>query len=420
MKICNLLAAASSRKSQMRAKIVITILFTCVFCGGGYAKEPLGLTLGPGGTVLKDGKSYRGVGLNYFDCFLRTLHNTTNTTYEAGFRVLAEYRIPFVRFNASGFFPKEMKLYQENREAYFRLMDGVVRAAEKNGIGLIPSLFWYNTCVPDLVGEPLDQWGNTNSKTIAFMRQYTHDVVSRYRNSPAIWAWEFMNEWDSYCDLPNAATYLPTVPYPQTNTKLGQPAVRTPRDFPKTTNFILATREFALAVRRDDPYRLIENGCSIGSENAWHKFKENAWDKDTSEELGLMLKARNPDPINLISVHCYDELIGKAKSRRNNEMERLDWAVAAAQKLGKPIYVGEFQSPIDFAPDSPEYRKYFTDFLSRLERLKVPLASAWVFDLPSQEDGSKDPRNITATNRRAWELPLLREHNMKLTRTSNP
>jgi len=397
----------------MQTALLLTLFLYATGRSSLAAELSPGLTLGPNGTVLKGGKPYRGVGLNYFSCFNRTLNNPADTSYEAGFRVLAEYHIPFVRFCATGFFPNDMKLYQKDREAYFRLMDGVVRAAETNGIGLIPSLFWYNVCVPDMVGEHLDQWGNPDSKTIAFMRQYTHEVVSRYRNSPAIWAWEFMNEWDSYCDMPNALTYLPSVHYPATRTQMGQPAVRTPQDYPKTTNFIVATREFALAVRRDDPGRLIENGCSIGGDNSWHKYTENSWTQDTPEELGLMIKARNPDPINLIDVHCYDELKGKAKLR-NNEMERLDWAVAAAQKLSKPVFVGEFQSPNDFPPGSPEYRKYFTDFLAKLDLLKVPLASAWVFDLPSQDDSSKEPRNITATSKRAWELPLLRDHNDRL------
>ena len=192
-----------------------------------------GLSRGPGATVLLNGKPYRGVGVNYFDCFLRTLRKNSDTSYEAGFRVLAEYHIPFVRFCATGFYPKEMKLYQENREAYFRLMDGVVRCAEKNGVGLIPSLFWYNTCVPDMMGEHLDQWGNPDSKTVAFMRQYTHEVVSRYRSSPAIWAWEYMNEFDSYCDLPNAATFLPAVTVPRHSHQLGTARGAHPRGLPE-------------------------------------------------------------------------------------------------------------------------------------------------------------------------------------------
>jgi hypothetical protein len=45
-----------------------------------------------------------------------------------------------------------------------------------------------------------------------------------------------------------------------------------------------------------------------------------------------------------------------------------------------------------------------------MDRLKVLAASAWVFDLPQQEV----ERNITATNKRAWQLQVLKEHNDKL------
>jgi hypothetical protein len=35
------------------------------------------------------------------------------------------------------------------------------------------SLFWYYACVPDLVGEPMDQWGNPESKVHAWMSAVT-------------------------------------------------------------------------------------------------------------------------------------------------------------------------------------------------------------------------------------------------------
>ena len=150
------------------------------------ASKPLGLRPGPNATILLNGKPYRGIGMNYFSCFLRTLKDGNDTSYDAGFATLAEKGIPFARFCATGFWPRDMKLYVEDREEYFRRLDGVVNAAEKHGIGLVlsllgisgflgtkhgiglmPSLFWYYACVPDLVGEPMDQWANPNSKTQA-------------------------------------------------------------------------------------------------------------------------------------------------------------------------------------------------------------------------------------------------------------
>jgi len=419
MKPYNLFATSSPGKSLMKTKIIIAILFCWAFCAVSHAKEPLGLTLGPGGTVLKDGKPYRGVGLNYFSCFNRTLKKNSDTSYEAGFRVLAEYHIPFVRFSATGFWPKDMKLYQENRETYFRLMDGVVRAAEKNGIGLIPSLFWFNACVPDLVGEHLDQWGNTNSKTIAFMRQYTHEVVSRYCNSPAIWALEMGNEYNSDADPTDyLQKFLLAHNRPPVSLANGTPATRTIRDYPTHGELAVAFREFAQAVRRDDPHRLIESGADFPRPNAWHFYKEHNSTKDSPEQFQIILGMCSPDPMDLIDIHCYNDTPTKPNSKDN--WKRLDDAVIAARQIGKPLFVGEFQFPREYAPESTQARQALEEFLAKLNRLQVPLAAVWVFDLPSQEEGSKDPRNITATNKRAWELPLLRDHNMKLNQTSNP
>ena len=34
------------------------------------------------------------------------------------------------------------------------------------------------------------------------MRRYTEEVVRRYKDSPAIWGWEFGNEYNLAADLP--------------------------------------------------------------------------------------------------------------------------------------------------------------------------------------------------------------------------
>ncbi len=141
------------------------------------------------GTLMKDGKPYRAIGANYFDLFYRVLKNTQDESQIEGLRQLALAGIPFVRFSCGGFWPTEWGLYLTNKTTYFNLLDKTVKTAEKNNMGLIPSFFWYYACVPDIVGEPMDQLGNPNSKTIAFIKQYTKEVVERYKDSPAIWGW---------------------------------------------------------------------------------------------------------------------------------------------------------------------------------------------------------------------------------------
>src|SRR5690606_25867933 len=100
--------------------------------------------------------------------------------------------------------------------------DAFVQAAEEEGIGLIPSLFWQINTIPDIVFEPINKWGEPDSDTIKFMRTYTREVVSRYKDSPAIWAWEFGNEMNLEVDLPHHK--------PQVSVENGTPFMRTGAD----------------------------------------------------------------------------------------------------------------------------------------------------------------------------------------------
>ena len=352
-------------------------------------KPPYGLTL-ENGVLLRGGKPYRGIGVNFFDAFLRTLADPSQTNYDEGFRALAQLGIPFARICGCGFWPAEMKLYLTNRAEYFHRFDGVVRSAERYGVGLIPSLFWYYPCVPDLVGEPCDQWGNTHSRTHAFMREYVRDVVTRYHDSPAIWGWEFGNEYNLAANLPNASDHRPPVA-----PTLGTPSQRTARDELTYEMIRTAFAAFGREVRRYDPYRVILTGDSILRDSAWHNWKENNWTKDSPEQFAEMLSADNPDPLDLISVHIYD----KAAARLTN-------ILAAARGLNKPVFVGEFGAKGPRAESEAAFRA----LLSALETNSVPLAAVWVFDFQPQDK----EWNITTSNDRAFQLKAVAEANRRI------
>lgn len=347
------------------------------------------LIAGVDGQVLLDDKPFRGVGVNYFDCFLRTLRDGGDTSYEAGFALLAQKRVPFVRFCATGFWPVEMRLYQTDRAEYFRRLDGLIRTAEKQGIGVIPSLFWQHACVPDLVGEPVGEWANPRSKTRAWMRDYVREVVTRYRESPAIWAWEFGNEYSLQASLPNAKDHRPPV-----HPKLGTAASRSERDELSFAMVRQMFAAFATEVRLHDPRRLIFTGDSLPRPSAWHQEHENSWKEDSSEQFQEILGLANPDPVSGIEVHVYEP-----------NTQRLRDAVTVSQRLGKPLLVGEF----GVAGDAPAEREKLRRTLELIEELPVPLAALWVFDFPQQAEF-----NVDGQNQRAWQLDLISAANDRL------
>lgn len=340
---------------------------------------------GPDATILRDGKPYRGIGINYFDAFLRVLKNPADTAYEAGFATLAEKQIPFVRFCATGFWPSDMKLYQTDRAEYFRRFDGLVKSAEKYDIGLIPSLFWHVACVPDLCGEPMDQWGNPASKTHAWMRTYVEEVVTRYRDSRAIWAWELGNEFSLQADLPNAKDHRPPVHH-----NLGTPAQRSERDEMTFAMVRTAFTEFAKAVRAHDPDRLILTGDSFPRLSAWHQEHEHSWKQDTKEQFQEMLTKANPDPVSAIGLHAYED-----------DDQRLGWAMEVSRTMNKPLFVGEFGAQ----KDTPEQTAKFRRLLNAIDKHGVPLAALWVFDLKSQPEFTivpGSPRMVQLDEISAW------------------
>lgn len=356
------------------------------------AAELPGLHADTAGQLRLAGKPFRGLGVNYYDAFARTLAEPARTNYDAGFRVLAEQGIPFARFSAGGYWPVEWGLYRTNRAEHFARLDAVVKSAERHGVGLIPSLFWHLSTVPDLVGEPCDQWGNPDSRTIQFVRDYTREVVTRYRSSPAIWAWELGNEFNLPADLPNAADHRPPVV-----PSLGTPAQRTARD--EVTHAVIRTAlgEFAREVRRQDPHRLIISGNAFPRVSAWHQQHEHSWGKDSPEQFAEMLAADNPDPVSSLCVRLYED----------TDASRLGQAMAVARRLKKSLIVGEFGVP---GVPTAESRQRFAAQLELLQREQVPLAALWVFDF----DGQAADWNVTAANTRQEQLAAVAAANRRL------
>lgn len=386
--------AFSETTARARASVMRVLLVTLWLIGTAVAAAPaLGLSTDERGELLLQSASFRGIGVNYYDAFTRTLETPARTNYDAGFRELAARRIPFVRFSAGGYWPRDWRLYQTNRSEYFARLDGVVRSAERHGIGLIPSLFWHLSVVPDLMGEPCNRWGDPSSRTFAFMRQYTRELVTRYGSSSAIWGWEFGNEYNLAADLPNAAEHRPPV-VPD----LGTPAQRTAEDELTHAAIRVALKEFALEVRQHDAQRIIASGHAFPRPSAWHQIRERSWQRDTPEQFTEVLLADNPSPINTVCVRLYDV---------NTDLGRLDQALTAAQAAKKPLLVGEFGAP---GADTEEAKEQFSRILAAIEMNRIPLSALWVFDFEAQ---AKD-WNVSARNDRRWQLDAIEQANERI------
>jgi len=360
---------------------------------------------------LKDGKPFRAIGINYFNAFSRTIENADDTSYLKGFDELSKRGIPFIRFMAGGYWPKDWALYRQDPEEYFRRFDRFVKAAEEKGLGLVPSLFWYTAAVPDLVGEPRNQWGNSRSKTMAFMRKYVEDIVGRYRNSPAIWMWELGNEYSLDVDLPNAADHRPPV-IPE----LGTASSRSEADDLTHDMLVVACTEFAKAVRKFDAVHPITTGHSLPRPSACHQRVARSWEPASRAQLTANLLDVTPEPCNVISVHVYPfSPNGCFGEKRVSYSEILALCMDAARRGRKSLFVGEFgvaDADVEGGPD--RIRQENAEIVEAIVKSGVPLAALWVFDLAQQEDSI----NVTPTNQRAYLLDELEKANRRISSES--
>ncbi len=359
-------------------------------------KQPMGLYV-RNGTLMRAGKAYAGIGANYDTLFGRLVQDKDNSSSLTNLGLLAKKGIPFVRFRAGGFWPQNWQLYLQDRAEYFRRLDLVVHTAEQHRIGLIPSLFWKLGTVPRLVGESAPQLGDPGSKSIAFIKRYTKEVVGRYKDSPAIWGWEFGNE-------ANLGVALSPVGQ-NTGRRPSSPDAETvePDGGGRLTfeQLINAYRTFAQTVRSIDPSRVIDPGTSAPRPGAWHSAHGQGRQRDGAEQTYEMLSLQTPDPMNLTSVHIYTKPRNLAPYGPETVSHFIARFAAAAAESGKPLFIGEF--PV-------QNRAQATEYLQAIKEGHVPLSAFWVFDHASQEAHM----NISFENERSFVLDMVAIANREL------
>lgn len=379
---------------------IFALLFVFASISSGGAGENF-LTV-KDGVFYKNGEKVKAYGINYFDGFIRNVSDASkpyDSSWKAGLQTLAEYKIPFIRASFSPFHPVNWELYFKDRAEYFKRMDDFIAEAERLGVGVIPSLFWNHTVIPDLMKEPVSAWGNADSKTREFARNYAKDVVLRYKDSPAVWGWEFGNEYALSCDLPGE--HLPYVAE-----VLGTPAVRTKADMLTRKMILTAYVEFAKLVRGFDKTRPIFSGDALPRASAWHNIRENNWTQDTIAQFEEVITADNPSPMDTTTVHIYWGDM-PYDSFKNLEKNAIKECMAVAAKNQKPLFVGEW-GVVNPSEETAERKRRFYEFARIMEESGVQLSAYWAFDISFQPEF-----NVTSSNGRSYILEKLRDMNSR-------
>jgi len=368
----------------MKKSICSFIFGLVLFSSLAIADSNFGLYV-KDGKFYKDGKIVNAHGMNYFNLFLRVNQNELKNaeddfSWREGLETLAREKVPFVRFSASPFYPVEWRIYLENKEKYFANLDMIVREAEANNVGLIPCLFWTYHTIQDLMGEPINAIGRGDSKTREFIRNYTKEVVSRYKNSPAIWGWEFGNEYTLCCDLPGEMAGVP-----RTIVSLGMPQERNPKvDKLLRVDVYNAYQEFAMIIKELDT-RPVFTGDSIPRFCAFNNVKSATWKGDTLEEFKEIFLRDNPDPIDTLSIHAYEDGMNTFVFAKDDYDKMMSICMEISTEIKKPLFIGEWGIAGDIANDI-ELMKKVDLMVNSIKQNNVQLSAVWVFDYDPQKD----------------------------------
>lgn len=378
-------------------------ILVLLFCAEGRAGD--GFVRREGARLVLNGQPYRAVGMNTPDLFatyagiffhLDSTFGTPDAARQYIVRAVEEaekHQVAFLRFYASGFWPKDMQLYFDSPGRYWAAMDGVMALCRKHHVRLVPSIFFHIALWPLLCGEDYASLADPKSRTYAAMHKYATELVSRYKDDTNILAWELTNEMVLAADVNMAGRDAPG-PYvmlkPTTKTKL------TVKDSFTTATILEFYRDMTAHIRQIDPNHLVTSG-DAGPRNTSVSLRENfptaVWTPDTPRQYLASLLSTQPEPLDLISLHHYGSLVktgateGVGQAQGLEALRCLIHAVHAAQS---PLFIGELGNTSPTLQEDTQ-AKYVRSAIDLIEAEGVSLAAVWAWYMQVSP-----PHNVTA------------------------
>ena len=236
----------------------------------------------------------------------------------AGLEELAAYNVKAIRFSCGHFFDWNWKQNWigdsetgvSRAEMNMYTLKRLFNKAASLNIGLIPSVYWTNN-IMGMFGENIgDGWGTEGSKTWNFALEYQELLMDALNDHPALFMWEFGNEWNLSTDVSGDS---------DVNKRLTKDILH---------NFRSAWS--SLVASRNDGYnRVIGSGDSILRNCQYNRgWNNGSWTEDTEREHREALKYFNPG-ITAVSAHIYggaklvilqDRKVAEKKKELNGSM----------------------------------------------------------------------------------------------------
>jgi len=345
-----------------------------------------------GAGLTRSGTPFRAIGFNQPDLF-RSLLLDGEAGRKKSFTAIEDAgrsEVRFLRFSASGFWPREMKLYTEDPVAYWQRMDDLSRHAREQGVMLVPSIFWNNYLWPDLCDEPLGAIVGPASRTNAAMRKYAAELVSRYKDDPNVLMWELGNEYFLAADL-NAAHHPQAAGAGAAH--LGTRPERTQEDSLTSAMLRAFYTDMTSHIRTLAPNHLVTSGDAgprSTSRSLRESFPKTVWREDSLRDHLAALLDANPAPLDVMSVHYYGNLKGEFPPGAPGEsvgglstrgLDLLTSMARTANAARMPLFVGELGQHDPRFIEDPDAR-FACAAIDLLEKEGADLIAIWAWHFP--------------------------------------
>ena len=352
----------------------------------------LGLHVADGAEIRLAGKRFCGFGVNYFGAFAHYWYDDyDHTPFVDAFAKLKAYGVDFIRMPFGGYWTDYYEAFAKDPEAVLRYLDRIVEEAERAHIGIIVSLFWHDTALPLYLGEHRSAMGDPDSDTVKFALDYTAAIVSRYADSPAVWAWEIGNEYNLSADLCDTSGWNWLSGYPEE-----EPSGF---DYYSSAEMITFYTLIAEKIRAYDGWRMIESGNgemrsfaaasaerSRNMDPGTHAWTVD-WKTNTRQEFDEMNAVMTPDPLDCVCFHLqhgtgdgsgkYVETMAPY-GRTITQREYFTAYKEAADACGKACLFGEMGDFMDMN-GAPDLEEHFRGLLDDIRVSGIQIALTWQF-----------------------------------------
>lgn len=274
--------------------------------------------------------------------------------------------INYLRVMVGGHCAYDYNQWRQDPNAYWQSFDQMMQDASSRGIRIIPLIVQFPRVFSYILNKSPNDVLTPGSQSNQLLKQYTRELVSRYKDNSNILFWDIASEMNIETDF----DWERDLKTKQANGQYfaGSECFESPDGKNYTTDqMVTFINDMAEFIKGIDSNRLISAGYAMPRVQAWHLWKNREWIKDSSAQLEEYLQYINPSSVDLISVHPY---------RIKGQDWDIDTIATAASYINKPLFIGEFGDADEnytFYPDGA----FSKSILDAVVIRRIPFAAIW-------------------------------------------